>query len=211
MSKERTVEELSAELVISKAYGEFNDAEKAHYNRLDDAGKASFLKMDKPARESELNKATDNDPVVYKSDKGQVFRKSDDPRFVEMAKENDENARQLKKEREDRETLEFEKRADGEFKTLPGEKSAKVALLKAVETIGDKDTREKVTEILKAQAEAFKPSLETRGSGGSASTRSLEEMAKAYQKEHPTKSYEEAYAEVIKTPDGQRLYEQSLS
>lgn len=211
MSKERTVEVIEAELAISKAYGELNDAEKAHYNRLDESGKAAFLKMAKDARANELNKAAESDPVVYTAEDGSVFRKSDDPRLVKMAKDNDQTNRELKKERDERETLEFTKRATEELGNLPGEMPSKIALLKAVEKIEDKEVRTSVLGILKSHCESFKPAFETRGSSSlTGPTASLDAMAKKYAEDHKL-SYEKAYSEVISTPEGKRLYEQTLS
>ena len=212
MSKERTVEELNAELAISKAYGEFNDSEKAHYNSLDDAGKSAFIKMDKASRDGELKKATDNDPEVYRADDGTIFRKSDDPRLVKMAQDSDKTSRELRKERESRETLEFTKRADSELKYLPGETLNKVALLKAVDKIEDKGVREAVTSILKAHCANFEAAFKTAGSGGASEpVANLETMAKKHQASNPTLSYEQAYDAVIQTPEGKKLYDQTLS
>lgn len=222
MSKntEPTVETLTADLQAAngklakaEAYGKLNDAEKSHYDTLDESGQAEFMKMDTDARKGVLAKAEDANPVVYTSTDGEEFRKNDDPRMVRLAKQADEDRKARHEEIAKRETLELTKRAEDELGNLPGDTDAKVSLLKAVNGIKDEAHRKTINELLKAADTNLAKSFETRGTGepavGSAEER-LESLAKAHAKEKDL-SFAKAYAEVLETDEGKRLYAESQS
>lgn len=162
---------LEAELAVAKAVGELTDAEKAHYGKLDDAGKKEFLAKSKEDRAkilADIEKAAkEEDPVVYKSDTGEEFRKSDDPRLITMAKRADEDRRDLIKARVAAENAEFAKRAETELSHFPGTVEVRTAIVKAVAGIEDEEVRKEAEAALKAQNAKLAPAFKTVGAGGS--------------------------------------------
>lgn len=219
-NSEPTVETLTADLTAAndklakaEAFGKLTDAEKAHYANLDEAGQADFLKMDEGARSNVLKKAAESDPVIYTSNDGEEFRKSDDPRLVRMAKQADEDRKARLEEMAKRETLEFTKRAEDELGHLPGETDAKVALLKAISTIDNEAHVKEINSLLKAADGNIAASFETRGTGTPAAgspDEQLENLAKARAKEKDI-PFAKAYTEVLETDEGKALYKQSQS
>lgn len=215
-----TVETLTADLAKANARAEkaealagLTDVEKAHYNFLPESDRDAFLKMDADGRKAEVEKAKAADPVVYKADDGTEFRKSDDPRLVRMAKDRDEDRRVLKAEREKTETLELTKRAETELSNLPGDVPVKIAVLKAIDSITDEDTRKKANEMLKAHNKAHQAAFIKRGTTQNSDTGDaagrLDAMAKKYAEDHKV-TFAKAYDEVLKTDEGKALYEQTL-
>lgn len=211
--KDEELKKVNEELEVVKAVSALTDAEKAHYNTLEDAeDKASFLKLDADGRGKILEKITAEDAVVYKDDKGAEYKKSDDPRLVQMAKDADADRKIAKTERDKREQIELEKRADEELRNLPGEQAVKVAVLKAVDGIEDEDVRKSAHEILKAHNEAHEGAfkeLGSRGEGFKKASDELDALAKKHAEDHKV-SYNVAYDEVLKTEEGTKLYEQTL-
>jgi hypothetical protein len=222
MSKDKTptVEELAedlkkvqSDLEISKKYGELNDAEKAHYAKLGEDEQATFLDMSAEERGKTLAKAQEADAVVYTADDGTEYRKSDDPRLVAMAKERDEDRKALQSVTEKLDGAEYEKRASEDLKSLPGDQTVKVAVLRAVDGIKDEETRKKAHEMLKSHNEGMSESETTKGTKEAAvldAEQELDKMAKDYSKEHEI-SYAKAYDEVCKTERGKELYELTVN
>jgi hypothetical protein len=215
-----TVETLTEDLAKANAraekaekLAELTDVEKAHHSSLPESDREAFLKMDADARKAEINKAQEKDKVIYKADDGTEFRKSDDPRLVQMAKDRDEDRRIAKAEREKREVMELTKRAETELSNLPGDAPVKIAVLKAIDSITDEDTRKKATELLKAHNEAHGAAFVKRGTTQNNDTGNvtgrLDAMAKKYAEDHKV-PFAKAYDEVLRTDEGKALYEQTL-
>ncbi|WEX10287.1 hypothetical protein [Chelativorans sp. AA-79] len=122
-------------------------AEREHLDDMDDDEKEEFLRMSPADRKAKMKKRAEDDPVVYKSSDGMEFRKSDDPRLVEMAKRADESDKVAKAEREARELTELKKRASDDFGHLPGTVEAKANVLKAMGTM-DEEVRKNLETIL---------------------------------------------------------------
>ena len=209
MKKE--LEEVQGELAVAKAFGALSDAEKAHYAGLDEAGKAEFLKMDADGRGAEVAKAQADDPVVYKSDDGQEFRKSDDPRVVKMAKKADAEARANAELRDQLAGAALAKRADEEMDNLPGESGVKVALLKAIDGIVSEEFRKGALAILKAGNDALVKAFDRAGSGNAVASDAAaryETLAKKYAEDNKC-TIEQARADVLtKTEEGAKLAEE---
>jgi len=221
---QKQLEAVQAELAISKAVSGLNDVQKAHYNSLDDAAKASFLAKSNDERQSVVDAiakaAEDDNAVVYKSDAGLEFRKSDDPRLIQMAKQSDADR---KKAAEAEAALADERlttKANTEFKHLPGDVDVRKALIKSAESIEDKDLREKSLEALKSQAAAIGKSFTTVGHTGgqdlekNAVTQDgeaeLQSIADELMKADPTLSEAVAYTKAMDTPRGQQAYAKSI-
>lgn len=207
---EKRVTELETELETSKAYGQLTDAQKAHYDGLDETARGEFLKLSPEARASVIEKIQADDPVVYTSDDGTEFRKSHDPALVNMAKGRDEDRRELRKQREENERQRLEKRAGDELSHLPGDTVVKVAALRAVEGIEDKDQREGVEALLRAADATAAKSFETIGTRQpSDETDEVEAIAKNIRDKDPNLTPEQAYAKALETPEGLRAVEAS--
>lgn len=210
--KDKELKKINGELEVVKAVSALTDAEKTHYNTLEGENQAVFLKLTPEARKDVLEKLAAQDAVVYTDEEGNEYKKSDDPRLVAMAKKADEDRKLAKTEREAREKVELEKRADEELKNLPGEQVVKMAVLKAVDGIKDEKVKKSAHELLKAGNDALEKSFEelgSRGEGFQKATDELDALAKKHSIDHKV-SYVEAYDAVMKTEDGKKLYEQTL-
>lgn len=141
------------------------------------------------------------DVVVYKRTNGSgiEFRKGDDPRLVAMAKEADEAA----------EMASLSKRVEKLLKHSSGTDKVKAAVLKAVDGIADEATRTAALEMLAAGDGAqalLQQSVGHLGGGDPESPAAqLDRMAEKVAKDKSI-ALSKAYAEVLKTADGKRLY-----
>lgn len=214
----KAVTKLEAELATAQKFGQLNDIEKKHYHTLSDSNKEAFLEKSTVERSITIEKALENDPVIYTSEDGTEFRKSCDSEIVKQAKRNDALEKKLNSEVEKRETLELEKRASAELSHLPGDTEVRVAMLKAVDGIKDEDIRKKAHSMLKANntsmSEAFGSYGHSTGSGGDPSIKKnsedqLESLAKKHAADH-NMSYAKAYSAVLATSEGQALYDQTV-
>lgn len=217
---EKRAEDAEKALVSAKAYGALTDAEKSHHDKQDDAGKAEFLAKSADERSAVLTdiakQAADEDPVVFKSEDGTEFHKSDDPRLVTMAKQADGDRKARVEAEKKAEDGDLEKRAK-ELEHIPGDLETRKSMLKSIDGIADAEQREKSLTALKAQndqlATAFKSygvQLDGNEETGSAEAE-LTKMTKAHNEQHPDLSHQQAYAEVCNTTKGKELYRKSLS
>lgn len=211
----KTQEELTTELELvtkqlakAESYGRLTDIEKAHFNSLPTIDQDLFIKMDTGARANALEKAAASNPVVYTTSDGTEFRKNDDPRLISMAKQADENLKVAKAAQDKADTMEFEKRANDELGNLPGDKAAKIALLKAINGITDETIRTGVSQLIKAGNDGLAAAFNTHGTmtpaDGSAEHQ-LDSLAKAYAAANNV-TFAKAYDEVLKTDEGAALY-----
>lgn len=199
------LETIKAELEISKALNEMDASHKTYYDSLTKAKKKAFLEKSAEDRNVEIEKATSQDPVVYTSESGEVFHKSDDPRIVRMAKRADESDKRYKEEFEKRRDGELQKRAESELQFMPGSVETRVALLKSVDAIEDEETRNEVLKSLKATNAAMSKAFTTIGTTeGDASSlpetadganAELDKLAKKRQEEKQV-NYFDAYDQV---------------
>ena len=188
------------------------DAEKEYFAKLDKEDQDRFMGLSTEDRTKELAKLIVDDPVIYKTLDGIEFHKSDDPRLITMAKRADENEKVAKREREERELIELKKQVEDDLDYLPGEEETKIAMLKAIKTINDEDTRKAALEVLKAHNSLHQSAFRQTGVDGASSTSAedkLVALAKSRAEQDDT-SFEKAYSEVLKTEEGKKLYEQTL-
>ena len=193
--------------------------ERAHYDGLDDeAARHAFVGKSTDERQREVQAAAQNvqaaDPVVYTTGDGIELRKSAGEALIAMAKKNDAIAKENATLRADREQAALEKRAEAELSHLPGDVKTRAAMLRAIDAINDDAQREAAHSALKANNAAMSTAFETHGHNGQAelgdAEDGLEKLAKAYAEKHSV-SHEAAYAEMLKTAEGQELYAKSLS
>jgi hypothetical protein len=207
------ISDLEKKLDDERAYGALNDAEKQLYDTLDKADRKEFLRT--KDRKGALEKADKANPVIYTGADGTVFRKSDDPRMVAMAKRNDALEKSNREQSQALADANFAKRASEELGSLPGKPEAKVALLKAVEGIADEATRKAVSEMVKASSSNLAKAFRTVGTAGGASPLAgthedqLETMAKRHV-ETAKVTIEQARAQVMNTPEGKAIYQQLI-
>ena len=208
------VEKLEADLVISKAFGEFTDVQKAHYGTLDEEAKSAFLKQSPKEREEVIAKAAEVDTVVYTDSDGNEYRKSDDQRTISAVKRADAAIKVAQAAEDRANRVELTKRADTLLKHLPGDEEVKVSVLKAIDSITDEDTRTKALEMLKVNGEKLAEAFTTRGtqSGGTVrkSDDQLEVMSKKYADDNKV-DIVSARVKVLESPEGQAIYNQTLA
>lgn len=236
-SMSKTQEELQAELTKAaedkaalekalaraEAIAKMSDAEKAAMDGMNEEEKAKFVAAKPEDRKEEVAKRAEANPVIYKSKTtGAEYRKSDDPRLIDLAKRDDDREAELKKMREDALDETFSKRAATELPRMPGELAVKAALLKAVAGIKDEDLRKGVGEMLKSTHGKLAVMLKEIGTGKDdtsgddadpdikkAAETSLDKLAKDYMAKNQGVTYAKAYDAVLATPEGQKLYAQS--
>ncbi len=216
---EPTVEELQTQLARANSVGSLNDAEKTHFKGLEGADADTFLAKSADERTTELaalSKAAGDDPVEYITMDGIELKKSAGAAFIAMAKSNDTLRKRVDKSEAELENASLEKRATKELAHIPGDLKVRVSMLKAIEGIEDDSQREAAMNILKAQNENMGKAFTTMGHGGGNLTPNsvddeMDNLAKAYNKENPELSEEQAYSKALKTPKGQELYAKSLN
>lgn len=203
-----------AELKKAKTLAELNDAEKAHYGKLDDKAKDEFLSKTAEQRKAIVDDIAKGDPVVYKSADGVEYRKSDGEKVIALAKKADDAEKIAKAEKEARETNDLKKRANESFKNLPGTEDEKAALLKSIEAISDEKVREAVLKSVKAGDTAISAAFVRKGASNSgaddAQTEAsvkLDTLAKKYATDNKI-SFAKAYDAVIQTEEGRKLYDE---
>ncbi|MCY3784589.1 MAG: hypothetical protein OXG79_12515 [Chloroflexi bacterium] len=204
---------------LTKILG-LNADERAHFDKLEDDTDAqdAFLEKSADDRQAEIKEvqkaAEDADPVVYTTAKGVQLRKSAGELAISQAREIDEQASKLAKYEAEREQAAFEKRAETELSHLTGDVKSRAALLRSVESIEDKDQRNTALEALKSSNAEMAKAFETRGVGSDASPGSpedkLDKMAKGIQ-ERDGGTYHGAYAKAVESPEGSKLYDQTLT
>lgn len=214
----KTITDLQAQLAVSNAEAQFNDAQREVYKGLDEAGKDAFRKLAPEQRAEKCRQAGSQDEVVYTSIDGRKFTKRHDPIMVEMAKENDSIRRDLLIEKTARQGEVFAKRAAAELSHMTGSESAKVELLKAVDSIPASGARDEVKAFLKAADSALSKAFETQGSvegsatgdGPVAAEAKLEKLAKSLA-EKKSITVAKAWDEVLQTDEGRELYKETLA
>jgi hypothetical protein len=210
----KELEAAIAELAIAKSVCELTDTHKSHYLSLADDLKAAFLAKTVEEREAEITVAKSVDAVIYTATDGTVFHKSDDSRFVKLAKEADCYKSDLAKAKSEKETLELTKRASEEFSNLPGSIDAHVALLKSVESIADAAVRTDVENMLKAHNASMNSIFKQVGvvagvKKADNATAELDRLTKEHVKANPEMNYFDAYEVIAKT--NVELYAQAVN
>lgn len=189
--------------------------ERELFNKLSGDAQDKFLALSTADRLAEVQKSKDSNPVVYTDGKGREFRKSDDPRLIEMAKDADE-ARKAQAEVTKRSALERISKRASELKNLPGEEADRVLLIEAVEKM-EQPQQEKLlsllgklnTEFAKAFAKiGTVASPEPQASTGEAK---IELLAKSLREKNPSLTEAQAWNAAMRTPEGQVAYAEHLA
>ena len=186
---------------------------RAYFEKLDEAGQTEFLTKSAEVQRAEVQNAQLANAVIYKDRNGIEYRKQDDPRLVQMAKDADEQAKIVKQMQTDNADLKLQKMVD-EFQYLPGDDKARQALVKSVMSIEDEAERNAAIEILKSKNKSNSSAFTTHGitGDGAAETMTkastdLDEIVQKHMKDNNV-TLEKAYDEVLQTTEGAKLYEQ---
>ena len=163
---------LKAEMEKMSQVAALSTAHKAFYDSIsgDDVAKSreAFMAKSDAERDAEIKKAEDAklaaDPVVFTADDGTEYRKSDDPRLVQMAKSRDEDRKETTRLRNLALDADLEKRAESDLQYLPGDIEVRKAMLSAVDGIEDETMRKSALNALKAHNAKLAPAFETVGS-----------------------------------------------
>jgi hypothetical protein len=209
----KRIEELEKRAARAERLAGLSDLHKAHLATLQGADAEAFLGLSPEQRQSVVEKAKGDDPVVYTTLDGQEIRKSAGQLVLSLAKRADESERNLAAEKATREREVFKVRAKDELGNLPGDEDVQVALLKAIDGIRDEKLRKGALEILKAANSGVKQGFEKAGTqdggeGAGEANAQLEKMAQ----DHFTKnggSFAKSYKAVLETPAGRKLYRES--
>lgn len=207
------LEVLQSELALAKSVAELSDAEKEVFASIEgEEARTEFLGKSADERAELIAKAADENAVIYKSLDGVEFTAQDDERLVSLAKQADEYKAQLVAAEEASIEKSYNERAETQLAHLPGELVTKNAVLRAIDGIEDEAVREQALSMLKAQSVAIEEQFVTKGVEGEEAEGDLgglEKMAAAYAEEHDT-TLSKAYSEVLRTPEGRNLYNQTL-
>ncbi|MGI9491971.1 MAG: hypothetical protein ACR2QF_06180 [Geminicoccaceae bacterium] len=218
---EKNAGDQSAELkkkddVIGKlqAVIDLSPEHRAHYDGLQVSKRDDFLTLpdgDKDAAIEALQKA---DPVVYTSDDGTEYRKSDDARLVKMAKERDADKATTDELRKEASDARFAKQAEDVLGLVPGEAVVKVAVIRQVHGIEDEDQRNAALKMLGDANKVYKMALTTSGVKDttslidvSASPQAILDQAIEKCAEEDGVSIKKATDKIMATEQGQRLYD----
>jgi hypothetical protein len=193
-----------AEAVLALSADQFT-----FFKGLGSEAQEQFLSLDSEGRKAEIAKAQEADPVIYTSEDGEVFRKSDDQRLVKAVKQMDDE-RKRRKQMEERERMSgMRKRAEG--LRLPGDDEAKFLLVKAVSGLTE-DEQEKAFALLNANADRLAKALDTIGtSEQTVAEDPVQPIADQIRKAHPELTPEQAYSKALMTPEGARALLESRS
>lgn len=205
----KQLDEVTKRADRAESISELSDAQKGIFKGLDAEGQVGFLAMTADQRDAEVAKASEADAVVYKSESGEEFRKSDDPRLVAMAKRDDEKSAQITKMVQGAVDADLVKRA-GELAHLPGDVAARVSILKGIDMLPEGE-REGATAILKAQNEALAKAFERTGVNGAPEVEgtALDAVAKRLRDADPTLSEMDSLNKALETPEGEAAYNAS--
>lgn len=208
--KPEEVAKLQADLVVQTALAQMTDAQKAHYATLtDDTAKDSFVKMSSEARAAHLDLLKMSDETYELSTGNTLSKSAVGANMFNMLKSQDEELVKLKANAE---LSTFMKTADSDdYKHLPGTTVAKAAMLKTVAGMPT-EVSDTLSAALKAgnasMAKSFTQSV-VDGSEMAKAEDKLDSLAKTYAGEHSV-SYAKAYSQVLSTPEGAKLYAESM-
>jgi len=215
---EARAEKAEARADLQTILGGLTPTQKAHFDTLDDSTKPAFAAKSSTERDAELDriqKAKDAaDPVVYTSTDGLVkVRKSDGDLMLTLAKRSDEDRARAEKAEDEVAGERLSKAARG-LNALPGTEAETVQLLKAIETIPEGPARDAAMAQVTAGNTAISKAFDAHGGLPAESVEGspeadLDKLSKAHARENNV-SEDVAMAKVIQTPEGRRLYAESV-
>lgn len=163
--KMKELETALAEIDRLTKLSSLTDAQKDYYLSLDEKDGDVFLDKSASLRQTEIDEIKKADEVIFTDLSGREYRKSDDPRLVEIAKERDEDRREVAKLRAEKEDDALTKSAEN-YQFLKGSLDERKALIKAVNAIEDQEVRKSVFSILDAANKDNAPMFTSIGRRG---------------------------------------------
>ena len=184
------------------------------FDALAETDQVEFITKSVAVQEAEVQNAQLANAVIHKDRNGIEYRKDDDPRLVQMAKDADEQAKSIKKMQEDNSDLRLQKMVD-EYKFLPGTDEARTALVKAVDGISDAELKKSAFEILKSKNANNGRMFQTTGTTGNGSAElekgnvetEFDDLIKKNMEANPGIIEEQAWDNVLQTTEGAAAYE----
>jgi hypothetical protein len=205
-NKTMELEALKAQLNRQTQIAALNDAEKAYFRRLGATEQDAFLAQ-APSQRAELLKP------VYTAKNGTVYTGADDPRLVQMAKDNDAQASRFEEQLSIERAKGLMARATTELAHLSGTPEQRAALLGAIESIENAETRAAVLASIKEVDTKQSRHFVRQGGGGAQKPEiagdpeaKLEQLAQSLADKESI-SFEQAYEKVCNSPEGQKLYD----
>jgi len=196
------------ELAKYKALAEMTDVQKAHYSTLPTSEQETYLAMPADERQAVADVCKQADESFTADDGTVVAKSAVGPAAYAVMKS--QNA-QLVKMRDEMQMTEFAKRAADELQYLPGEQVAKAQVLKHIDTMPVM-AKTCLTQMLKAANDASKPGFKPAAVAGTppadqTAQEKLDAMAAAEAAKKGC-TVAKAYAGVLQTEEGKKLYEE---
>lgn len=214
-----------AALALKKAG--LSDATREHFNALakkSEKEAMDFLDKDEEARKAEVAKAAAGDETFTSVDGATISKRAVGDGVYSILKSQDARIKaqgeEIAKAAEAATDSAIRKRATVEFPHLAGSEDDRFAVLKYLAKAPE-DVRKSADAILKAAEAASKLAFSKAGRGaapgegptGDNPEAKLNSLAKRHQETHAASgmTFEKAMDEVLQTPEGSALYEQSVS
>lgn len=216
-----------AEAAVALKKSGMSDATRAHYDVLaksDDKAAKDFLDKDEDARKAEVAKAAAGDETFTSVDGATISKRAVGESVYSILKSQDARIKaqgdEIAKAAEVAADSAIRKRAAVEFPHLAGSEDDRFAVLKHLAKAPE-DVRKAADAILKAADAAAKFAFSKAGRGaapgegptGDSPEAKLNNLAKRHQEVHAASkmTFEKAMDDVLQTPEGAALYEQSVS
>jgi hypothetical protein len=212
VQKER--DEVQKRAERAESINKLTNEQRDYFAKLAEDKQDEFLAKSSDGRDQELAEAKEADKIVFKSKSGDVYRQSDDPRLVKMAREREEDRARIEKSEQEASDLKLRKRATEDLPNLPGTVEVRMSILKSIDKLPE-DEQKPALEALQARNAEMASAFTTNGrkievgEDGASASDQLDAMAKSRAKE---KNIDEAtaYGEVLDTPEGQDLYKRHV-
>ncbi|QBQ71176.1 hypothetical protein S0112_069 [Shewanella phage S0112] len=206
-----------ADLEVANKVASLSDAERTAYHKMSPADQTNFLNSGTLAREGIMKQLEALDPIEYTATNGTEYRKSAGQAVITMAKQFDEQAKELALSKAATKTATLAKRATEELGHLAGEDLVKASLLGAIDDIADEEMRKKVLEMVKSTDSAAMIITGSQGTSTAPATTTvaktasdkLETLVKAHMAKEKC-SEDAAYEAVLMTAEGNDLYNASI-
>lgn len=200
----KSIADLTTRAERAEAISKLSADERGLFDGLNADGQTSFLAKSAGERADLVRNSKDANSVVFKSRSGVEYRKNDDPRLVQMAKDRDSDAERIEKAANELAMERLTKRAEAEMAHCPGTPEVRAGILKALDGVPG------ATEFVKAAEASLAQAFKSSGSKGDGSdvTKAAdryEAMAKKYAADNKV-SIEQARSDVLDTPEGAALY-----
>jgi hypothetical protein len=139
------IADLNARLERATKMAELTDSQKLYFGKLAPADQSAFLAKSAADRSKEVETA-----VVHKGEDGTLYFTTDDPRLVSLVKTNESLAKAATTANQHRLDAEAVVVAKSHLGNCSGTDDVKLAVVKALNTIGDETVRKAAFELLKA-------------------------------------------------------------